>query len=115
MHGLSIPAVVSEVLSLFKQRLHQRTADTGVAVLIDPEAEPCARNANLCGVAPLHHAVVSVTPFLHWLHDVRLSTPVLLLVSRCRQWVVLTWQVCLPVMSTFSLRSTALQPIYPAG
>ena len=115
MNGLPVAATVSEVLSLFKQRFHQRTANAGVAVSVDSVGEPRTRNADLSGVAPLHHTVVSATPFLHCFHDVRLSTPVLLLVSRCRQWVVLTWQVCLSVMSTFSLGSTALQWIYPAG
>ena len=74
-----------EVLALLQLRLHQRTADTGVAVLIHPVAEPRAGDAGLGGVAPLHHAMVSVAPFLHCFHDVHLSTPVLLLVSRRRQ------------------------------
>ena len=78
VHGLPIPAAVCEVLPLLQLRLHQGTADTGVAVSVNAETEPRARNANLCGVTPLHHAVVSVTPFLHCFHDVRLSTPVLL-------------------------------------
>ena len=85
MHGLPITAAVREVLALLQLRLHQGTADTGVAVSVHPVAEPCARNADLSGVAALHHPVVSVAPFLHCFHDVRLSTPVLLLVSRRRQ------------------------------
>ena len=85
MHGLPVPAAVSEVLSLLKLRLHQGTADTGVAVSVHPVGEPRARDADLGGVAALDHAVVSVAPFLHCFHDVRLSTPVLLLGSRRRQ------------------------------
>ena len=115
MQRFPVTAAVSEMLPLLQQRLHQRTANAGVAVSVDSVGEPRTRNADLSGVAPLHHTVVSATPFLHCFHDVRLSTPVLLLVSRCRQWVVLTWQVCLPVMSTFSLRSIVLQSIYPSG
>ena len=64
MHGLPITAAVSEVLSLLQLCLHQRTADTGVSVLIHPTAEPRTRDADLGGVTPLHHAVVSVAPFL---------------------------------------------------
>ena len=101
MHGLPVTAAVREVLALLQLRLHQGTADTGVAVSVHPLGEPRARDAGLGGVAVLDHAVVSVAPFLHCFNDVRLSTPVLLLVSRCRQWVVLTWQICLSVMSTF--------------
>ena len=85
MHGLPVAAAVSEVLSLFKQRFHERTANAGVAVSVDSVGEPRTRNADLSGVAALDHAVVSVAPFLHCFHDVRLSTPVLLLVSRRRQ------------------------------
>ena len=70
-----------EVLALLQLRLHQRTADTGAAVLIHPVAEPRAGDAGLGGVAPLHHAMVSVAPFLHCFNDVHLSTPVLLLVG----------------------------------
>ena len=68
MHGLPVPAAVSEVLSLLKLRLHQGTADTGVAVSIDSVGEPRARDADLSRVAALDHVVVSVAPFLHWLH-----------------------------------------------
>ena len=85
MHGLPITAAVREVLALLQLRLHQGTADTGVAVRVHSVGEPRARNADLSGVAALDHAVVSVTPFLHCFHDERLSTPVLLLVSWCRQ------------------------------
>ena len=52
------------VLALLQLCPHQRTADTGVSVLIHPVAEPRARDAGLGGVTPLHHAVVSVAPFL---------------------------------------------------
>ena len=85
MHGLPVRTAVCEVLPLLQLRLHQGAADTGVAVTIDSVAEPRARNADLGGVAPLHHTVVSATPFLHCFHDVRLSAPVLPLVSRRRQ------------------------------
>ena len=85
MHWLPVTAAVSEVLALFKQRFHQGTANTGVAVSIDSVGEPRTRNADLSGVAALDHAVVSVAPFLHCQHRVLLSTPVLLLVSRRRQ------------------------------
>ena len=68
MHGLPVPAAVSEVLSLLKLRLHQGTADTGVAVSVHPVGEPRARNADLGGVAALDDAVVSVAPLLHCLH-----------------------------------------------
>ena len=77
MHGLPITAAVREVLSLLKLRLQQSTADTGVAVSVHPVGEPSARNADLSGVAPLHHAVVSVTPFLHRQHRFPVSTDVL--------------------------------------
>ena len=77
MHGLPITAAVSQVLSLFKQRLHQRTADTGVAVSIDSVGEPRARHADLLAVLPLDHAVVSVAPFLHCQHRFLVSTDVL--------------------------------------
>ena len=86
MHGLPIAAAVREVLSLLKLRLQQSTADTGVAVSIHPVGEPRARDTGLGGLAALHHAIVSVTPFIHCFHDVRSSTPVLLSLSRCRQW-----------------------------
>ena len=85
MHGLPVAAAVSEVLSLLQQRLHQGAANAGVAVSIDSVGEPRARHADLFAVLPLDHAVVSVAPFLHCFHDARLSTPVLLLVSRRRQ------------------------------
>ena len=68
MHGLPITAAVREVLALLQLRLHQGTADTGVAVSVHPEAEPRASNANLCGVTPLHHTIVGVRPFLHGFH-----------------------------------------------
>ena len=84
---------MSEVLPLLQQRLHKGAANAGVAVSVHPVGEPRARDAALGGVAALDHAVVSVAPFLHCFHDVGLSASVLLLVSRCRQWVVLTWQV----------------------
>ena len=77
VHGLPIPAAVSEVLSLFKQRFHQRTAHTGVAVSVDSVGEPRARNADLSGEAALDHAVVSVAPFLHCQHRFLVSTDVL--------------------------------------
>ena len=85
MHGLPVPAAVSEVLPLFKQRLHQRTANAGVAVSVDSAGEPRTRNADLSGVAALDHAVFSVVPFLHCQHRFLVSTLVLLLVSRRRQ------------------------------
>ena len=77
MHGLPVPAAVSEVLPLFKQRLHQRTANAGVAVGIDSVGEPRARHADLLAVLPLDHAVVSVAPFLHCQHRFPASTDVL--------------------------------------
>ena len=61
-----------EVLPLLQLRLHQGTADTGVAVGIHPVGEARARNADLGGVAALHHTVVSVAPFLHCFHDLLL-------------------------------------------
>ena len=85
MHGLPITAAVSEVFSLFKQRLHQGTADTGVAVSVHPGGQPRARDADFGGVAALNHTVFSVAPILHCFHDVHLSKFVLLLVSRRRQ------------------------------
>ena len=106
---------MGEVLSLFQQCLHQGAAHAGVAVSVHPVGEPRARDADLGGVAALHHAVVSVTPFLHCFHDVSLSTHVLLLVSRRRQGVVLGWPVLLQVMGVFWLRSTAAQLVCPAG
>ena len=85
MNGLPVAATVSEVLPLFKQRFHQRTANAGVAVSVDSVGEPRTRNADLSGVAALDHAVISVAPFLHCQHRFLVSTPVLLLVSRRRQ------------------------------
>ena len=85
MHWLPVTAAVSEVLSLLQQRLHQRTANAGVAVSVDSVGEPRTRNADLSGVAALDHTVVSVAPFLHCFHDVSLSASVLLLVSWCHQ------------------------------
>ena len=84
MNGLPVAATVCEVLSLFKQRFHQRTANAGVAVSVDSVGEPRTRNADLA-VAALDHAVVSVAPFLHYQHRFLASTPVLLLISRRRQ------------------------------
>ena len=68
MNGLPVAAAVGEVLSLFKQRFHQRTANAGVPVSVDSVGEPRTRNADLSGVAALDHAVVSVAPFLHCQH-----------------------------------------------
>ena len=85
MHWLPVTAAVSEVLALFKQRFHQGTANTGVAVSIDSVGEPRTGNADLGGVAALYYAVVSLTPFLHCFHSMSVSTPVLLLVIRRRQ------------------------------
>ena len=85
MHGLPITAAVSEVLSLFQQCLHQGTANTGAAVSVDSVGELRTGNADLGGVAALYYAVVSLTPFLHCFHGIRVSTSALLLVSRCRQ------------------------------
>ena len=82
---LPVTAAVREVLSLFQQCLHQGTANTGVAVSIYSVGEPRAGDADLGGVAALYYAVVSLTPFLHRFHDMPVSTPVLLLVSRRRQ------------------------------
>ena len=77
MHGLPITAAVSEVLSLLQQRLHQRTANAGVAVSVDSVGEPRARHADLLAVLPLDHAVVSVAPYLHCQHRFLISTDVL--------------------------------------
>ena len=85
MNGLPVAATVSEVLSLFKQRFHQRTANAGVAVSVDSVGEPRTRNADLSGVAALDHTVISVAPFLHCQHRCLVSMPVLLLVCRRRQ------------------------------
>ena len=82
---LPVTAAVREVLALLQLRLHQGTANTGVAVSVYSVGEPRARNADLGGVAALHHPVVSLTPFLHRFHDMPASTPVLLLVGRRRQ------------------------------
>ena len=64
VHGLPVPAAVREVLSLLQQFLHQGTADTGVAVSVQPVGEPGARDADLGGVTALYYAVVILTPFL---------------------------------------------------
>ena len=85
MNGLPVAAAVSEVLSLFKQRFHQRTANAGVAVSVDSVGEPRTRNADLSGVAALDHTVISVVPFLHCQHRCLASMPVLLLACRRRQ------------------------------
>ena len=77
MHGLSITAAVSDLLSLFKQRFHQRTARAGVAVSVDSVGEPRARYADLLAVLPLDHAVISVAPFLHCKHRFSMGTDVL--------------------------------------
>ena len=68
MHGLPIPAAVSEVLTLLQLSLLKGAAHTGVAVSVHPKAEPRASNANLSGVNPLHHMIVGVGPFLHCFH-----------------------------------------------
>ena len=85
MHGLPVPAAVSEVLSLLKLRLHQGTADTGVTASVHPVGEPRARDADLGGVAALDHAVVSMDPFLHCLHKSFTSTYALALARLGRQ------------------------------
>ena len=85
MNGLPVAAAVGEVLSLFKQRFHQRTANAGVAVSVDSVGEPRTRNADLSGVAALDHAVISVAPFLHCLHELSASTDVLALAHLVRQ------------------------------
>ena len=77
---------MGEVLPLLQQCLHQGAAHAGVAVSVHPGGEPRARDTDLGGVAALHHAIVSVTPFLNCFHSVRLSIFVLLRLSRCRQW-----------------------------
>ena len=77
MNGLPVAAAVSELLSLFQQCLHQRTANAGVAVSVDSVGEPRTGNADLGGVAALYYAVVSLTPFLHCLHESPASTDVL--------------------------------------
>ena len=85
MHGLPVSATVREVLALFQLRLHQGTADTGVAVSVHPVGEPRARDADLGGVAALDHAVVSVAPFLHCFHELSVSTDVLALTKLAMQ------------------------------
>ena len=85
MKGLPITAPVSDVLCFFQQCLHQGATNTGVAVSVDSVGELRTGNADLGGVAALHYAVVSLTPFLHCFHGTHVSTPVLLLVSRYRQ------------------------------
>ena len=77
MHRLPITPPVSEVLPLFQQCQHQGTANTGVAVSVDSVGEPRTGNADLGGVAALYYAVVSLTPFLHCLHEYPASTDVL--------------------------------------
>ena len=77
MNGLPVAAAVSEMLSLFKQRFHQRTANAGVAVSVDSVGEPRTRNADLSGVAALDHTLISVAPFLHCQHRFLVSTDVL--------------------------------------
>ena len=62
---------MGEVLSLFQQCLHQGAAHAGVAVSVHPVGEPRARDTDLGGVAALHHAIVSVAPFLHCFHKPR--------------------------------------------
>ena len=85
MHRLPVTAAVSEVLSLFQQCLHQGTANTGVAVSVDSIGEPRTGNADLGGVAALYYAVVSLTPFLHYLHESSASTDVLAMTWLGRQ------------------------------
>ena len=85
MHGLPITASVREVLALFQQCLHQGTANTGVAVSVDSVGEPRTGNADLGGVAALYYAVVSLTPFLHCLHESSASTDVLAVTRLGRQ------------------------------
>ena len=85
MHGLRVPAAVSEVLSLLKLRLHQGTANTSVTVSVHPVGEPRARDADLGGVAALEHAVASMAPFLHCFHKSFTSTNALSLDRLGRQ------------------------------
>ena len=77
MHGLPITAAVREVLALLQLRLHQGTADTGVAVSVHPVGEPRARDADLFGVRPLHYPVISVQPRLHCFRRSPVETDVL--------------------------------------
>ena len=85
MHWLPVTASVREVLSLFQQYLHQRTANTCVAVSVDSEGEPRTGNADLGGVAALYYAVVSLTPFIHCLHKSSASTDALAVTRSGRQ------------------------------
>ena len=85
MHGLPITAAVREVLPLLQLRLHQGTADTGMAVSVHSVGEPRALDADLGGVAALDHAVVSVDPFLHCFHESTSSTDVVNAVRRGMQ------------------------------
>ena len=63
MHGLPVAAAVSEVLALLQLRLHLGTAHTGVAVSVHPVGEPCARDADLGGVAALDPSFVRIVYF----------------------------------------------------
>ena len=65
--------------------LYRRSTNTGVALSVYSLGEPRAGNADLGGVAALHHLVVSLTPFHHCFHGMPVSILVLLLVSRRRQ------------------------------
>ena len=64
MHRFPVTAAVSEMLPLLQQRLHQRTANAGVAVSVDSVGEPSARHADLLAVLPLDHAISAVVLFV---------------------------------------------------
>ena len=70
MHGLSVTAVMSEVLSLFQQFLHQGIVNTGVAVSVDSVGDP-QRKCRLrrCSCAVLRGRQLDpIPPLLPW-HD----------------------------------------------
>ena len=83
MNGLPVAAAVSEVLSLFKQRFHQRTANAGMAVSVDSVGEPRTRNADLSGVAALEQSAPErlVVPLRRSVSVVLLGFTVLLFVA----------------------------------
>ena len=64
VNRLPVTAAVSQMLALLKLSLLKGTTHTGVAVSVHAEAEPRTSNANLSGIAALHHTIIGVRPFL---------------------------------------------------
>ena len=101
MHRFPVTAAMSEMLPLLQQRLHQCTANAGVAVSVDSVGEPRARHADLLAVLPLDHTVVSVAPFFHCQHRFLVSTDVL-----AEEWCEVVGRLSVIRLATIGMNST---------